>query len=113
VKRIKMRERGLPRAIDGTMAFVGYDHVEIAAGEFRVTADHRLEQTDCNLLFLPDHARAQPVTTVLVQNVLNGFERLFGKLLSVYQEQNALGASGLDEPLDIDGDEIRLACAGG
>ena len=113
VKRIEMGERGLPRAVDGAVAFVSNNHIEIAAGEFRVSADHGLEQADRDLLFLSNHARAQPVTAVLVQDVLNSFKRLLGELLSIHQEQDSLGASGLDEPLEIQANEIGLARAGG
>src|SRR5439155_2245507 len=105
MESVKMRERGLPRAVNGAVALVGNNHVEITTGKFRIAAGHGLEQTNCNLLFLSDHAGAQPVTAVLVHDVLNGFESLFGELLAVNQKQNSLGAASLNHPFKIKANE--------
>jgi hypothetical protein len=71
---IEMRQGGLPGTIDRAMGLISDDHVEIAAGELLIAADHGLEQTHGDLLFLPDHSRTEPVTAVLIQDILDGFQ---------------------------------------
>ena len=82
-----MGQGGLPCAVDGTVAFVCNDDIKIAARKLRVAADHGLEQADRDLLLLPDHAWPKPIAAVLIQDVLNGFKGLFGKLFPVRPER--------------------------
>src|SRR5919198_1626943 len=102
---IEMRQGGLPGAIDRAMGLVGDDYIEIAAGKLLIAADHGLEEAHGDLRFLADHARTEPVTPILIQDILDSFKRLFGELISINQEEDAFGTSGLDQALQVEADE--------
>src|SRR2546430_8005796 len=108
-----MRQGGLPGAIDRAVGLIGDDHVEIAAGKLLIAADHGLEVAHGDQLFLSDHTRTEPVAAVLVQDILDGFERLLGQLISIHQKKDAFGASGLDQSLQVKANEICLPRSGG
>ena len=57
VSCIEPREGRLPGAVDGAMALVCDDHVEVARSVFAHPANHSLEQCDRDLLFLTSHSR--------------------------------------------------------
>ena len=101
-----------PQAVDRAVAFVGDHHVEVAAGVFLVAADHGLQQADCDLFFLLDHARLEPVAGIVGQQILNGLDGLFCELIPVDQEKDALGLAGLDQPLQVESDQVGLAATG-
>ena len=101
VEGIKVSERGLPCAVDGAVAFVHHHHVEIATGEFVVTADHGLQQADSDLFFLLDHTRLEPVAGIAGQQILNRFDGLLGQLVAIHQEQHALGLTRLHQAFEI------------
>src|SRR5206468_6358903 len=49
VEGVEVRQRRLPRAVDGAVALVRNHNVEVAAGELMVAANHRLQQADGDL----------------------------------------------------------------
>src|SRR6185436_18683679 len=81
VQRLEADERRLPGAVDGTMALVRDDYIEITRGVVRRAPDHGLQEADRDLLLLLIHARLEPVAAVLTQEILDGPESLFGELL--------------------------------
>src|SRR5438105_1553975 len=48
---------------------------------------------------------------MLVQDILQRFQRLFGELIPVRQKQNPLSAPRFDEPLQIEAYQVGLAGA--
>ena len=77
MQRVEMRKGGLPRTIDRTVALIGDHNIKISACQLRVPTDHSLQETNRDLLFLTSHAWAEPITTVLVEHVLDRFYCLF------------------------------------
>src|SRR5258708_3274211 len=107
-----MRERNLPRAVDGPVRFVHDDDIEVAARVLLVAAHHGLQEAHGDLLLLPLHAGPQPVAWMTAQNVLQRRKSLFRELIAVDEKEDSLGAACVDEPLEIEGDQIRLSGAG-
>ena len=87
VQRVEVGQRRLPGAVNGTMTFIHNHNIEIPAGIILAAADHGLEQRHGDLFFLPHHAGSQPVAAVLTaEQILNGFQHLFGKLFAIDQK---------------------------
>ncbi len=112
MESVEMRQRRLPRAVDGPMALVGNHDVEVAAGELLVAPDHRLEQANGDLLVLNRHACLQPIAAVIRTEVLQRPNCLLGQLLPVHQEEQPLRPPSLEHPLRVEADNVRLASAG-
>jgi hypothetical protein len=49
----------------------------------------------------------------LIQDILDGFERLLGQLISIHKKKDTFGASGLDQSLQVEAHEIGLSRSGG
>ena len=81
---VEAGERTLPRTVNGTVALVGDDDVEVPGGVFVDAADHSLKESHCDLLLLARYTGSQPVARIHIQNVLDRFQCLFRELLSVH-----------------------------
>ena len=109
---VEARERRLPCAVDRAVAFVGDHHVEVAGGVFVGAADHGLEQGYRDLLLLARCPGPQPVARVRGKEILDGSERLPGKLVAVHEHEHALRPTGLEETLQVKTDEVGLPGTG-
>jgi len=84
VQGVKMRECRLPSATNRVMTLVSNDNIEVSAGKFALTAEHGLQQTNGDLLLLAHHPRLKPITSMLVENVLQCLKCLCRQLLTIH-----------------------------
>ena len=98
---VEVAQHAAPFAVDGAVAFVGDDEVEVAGGEVAVFGDHGLQGGDGDALGAVEAAAgAQHVAGVVAQVVGEGVFGLAGEDDSIHEEEDSGDGAGLEQALD-------------